>query len=98
MRSRWCGRPTAIKLDSMICSSALHRLTLLAVLHYAASFGADYKAGIATQTITPSEPIYMSGYANRNHPSDGTVHDLKAKALAIEDKSGGKIVIVTTDL
>src|SRR5262249_1971572 len=43
-------------------------------------------------------PIYLTGYANRTHPSDGVVHDIKAKALAIEDKSGGKVVIVTTDL
>ena len=64
-----------------------------AILH-----AADYRAGIATQVITPTEPIYLSGYANRTHASDGVVQDLKAKALAIEDKSRGRVVIVTTDL
>jgi len=59
---------------------------------------ADYKAGLATQVITPTQPIYLSGYANRMHASDGVVHDLKAKALAIEDKSHGRLVFVTTDL
>ena len=40
----------------------------------------------------------MSGYANRNRPSEGKIHDLWAKALAIEDSKGGRVVIVTTDL
>jgi hypothetical protein len=82
----------------MTSSSARRRLTLLAAFSCASLAAADYKAGIATAIITPTEPIYLTGYANRNHPSEGAVHDIKAKALAIEDKSGGKIVIVTTDL
>ncbi len=60
--------------------------------------GADYKAGIGRIIITPDRPIYMSGYANRNHPSEGVIHDLWAKALAIEDHKGTRVVIVTTDL
>jgi len=59
---------------------------------------ADYKAGVARVKITPEKPIYLSGYANRNRPSDGVVHDLWAKALAIEDTRGGRVVIVTTDI
>jgi len=82
----------------MTSSFACRKLTVLAVFHCAAIFAAEYKAGIATQTITPTEPIYLTGYANRTHPSEGVVHDIKAKALAIEDRSGGKVVIVTTDL
>lgn len=60
--------------------------------------GADYKVGAARLIITPDKPIYMSGYANRTHASEGAVHDLWAKALAIEDQKGGRVVIVTTDL
>jgi neutral ceramidase len=82
----------------MTSFSACRKLALLATFHCAVLCGADYKAGVATLAITPSEPIYLTGYANRTHPSDGMVHDLKAKALAIEDKSGGRVVIVTTDL
>src|SRR5581483_9345901 len=82
----------------MTSSFACRKLTVLAVFHCAAIFAAECKAGIATQTITPTEPIYLTGYANRTHPSEGVVHDIKAKALAIEDRSGGKVVIVTTDL
>src|SRR5258707_10901441 len=59
---------------------------------------ADYKAGIARINITPEKPIYLSGYGSRNHPSEGVLQDLWAKALAIEDAKGGRLVIVTTDL
>src|SRR5690349_4059243 len=69
-----------------------------AILTAAVLHAADYKAGIAIAVITPTRPIYLSGYANRTHASDGVVQDLKAKALAIEDKSHARVVIVTTDL
>src|SRR5258708_26357775 len=59
---------------------------------------ADYKAGIGRIIITPEKPIYMSGYAGRDHPSEGAIHDLWAKALVIEDHKGARVVIVTTDL
>src|SRR5579859_697195 len=70
-------------------------ILLLSVFSLAA---ADYKAGIGRIIITPEKPIYMSGYAGRDHPSEGAIHDLWAKALVIEDRKGGRVVIVTTDL
>lgn len=60
--------------------------------------GADWRAGVARMKITPQGPIWMSGYGNRNKPSEGVVHDLWAKALALEDRKGNRAVIVTTDL
>ncbi|HET6962482.1 MAG TPA: neutral/alkaline non-lysosomal ceramidase N-terminal domain-containing protein, partial [Terriglobia bacterium] len=57
-----------------------------------------WKAGLAKVVITPEQPIWMSGYASRNKPSEGKVHDLYAKALALEDPAGGRMVVVTTDL
>ncbi len=63
-----------------------------------ALLAADYKAGVARVAITPQKPIYQSGYANRNHPSQGVLHDLWAKALALEDSRGSRVVIVTTDI
>ena len=57
-----------------------------------------WKAGIARTVITPSEPVWMAGYASREHPSEGTLVDLWAKALAIEDAKGQKVVLITTDL
>lgn len=59
---------------------------------------ADYKAGLARLIITPEKAMYLSGYANRTHASEGKIHDLWAKALAIEDRKGGRVVIVSTDL
>jgi neutral ceramidase len=60
--------------------------------------GADFKAGVARLKITPEGPIWLSGYAARKHASEGVVHDLWAKALALESSKGGRVVIVTTDL
>jgi neutral ceramidase len=59
---------------------------------------APWKAGVATTVITPDGPIWMAGYAARDKPSEGKVHDLLAKALALEDAAGGRLVFVTTDL
>ena len=40
----------------------------------------------------------MSGYANRDHPSEGTRTELWAKALALDDGAGKRAVLVTLDL
>jgi hypothetical protein len=58
----------------------------------------EYRVGIAVQVITPRQPIYMSGYAARSHPSDGVLQDIKAKAMVIRDKGGAQAAIVTMDL
>lgn len=57
-----------------------------------------WKAGTAAVVITPEHPVWMAGYGNRIKPSEGTVHDLYVKALALEDPEGNKVVIVTADL
>ncbi len=59
---------------------------------------AGFKAGLARAAITPKAPIRMSGYAGRTGLSQGAVHDLWAKALALDDGKGGRAVIVTLDL
>jgi hypothetical protein len=59
---------------------------------------ADWKAGVARMVITPKQPMAMAGFAMRDHPSEGKLHDLWAKALALEDAAGKKVVLVTTDL
>ena len=58
----------------------------------------EWKAGAASVVITPEEPMWMAGYAGRDKPSEGKVHDLNAKALALEDARGTRLVIVTLDL
>lgn len=60
--------------------------------------GADFRAGVARVRITPEAPIWMAGFAARTHTSIGVMHELWAKALALEDSRGNRAVIVTTDL
>jgi hypothetical protein len=71
---------------------------VLFLLVAASLAAADFRAGIARVIITPKTPIWMSGYGSRNRPSEGVVHDLWAKALALEDRKGSRVVIVSTDL
>jgi hypothetical protein len=58
----------------------------------------DWKIGLAQVKITPERPVFMAGYASRNHPFEKVTTDLYAKALAIEDRNGRVAVLVTTDL
>jgi neutral ceramidase len=58
----------------------------------------QWKIGVATCDITPDGPIWMAGYASRSAPSSGVDQPLFAKALAVEDDAGGRVVIVTLDL
>lgn len=58
----------------------------------------DWQAGVAKVVITPDQPMWLSGYGGRDRPSEGTLHDIWAKALAIEDASGHQAVLITTDL
>lgn len=59
---------------------------------------AEWKVGLATQSITPERPMWMSGYGSRDQPADGKLTDLWAKAMAIEDAEGTRSVLVTLDL
>src|SRR5690242_4778428 len=59
---------------------------------------AAWQVGTAKVAITPKRPMWMSGYAARTKPSDGAVHDLWAKALAIKDPSGRAVLLVSLDL
>ncbi|MCU4743290.1 neutral/alkaline non-lysosomal ceramidase N-terminal domain-containing protein [Natronoglomus mannanivorans] len=62
------------------------------------SDGDEWRAGTATRAITPDEPMWMAGFAKRDEPADGVVHDLEAKALALEDETGRLAAIVTVDV
>jgi hypothetical protein len=60
--------------------------------------GSGWKAGTGREAITPKEPIWMAGYGARDRPSEGTVHDLWAKALVLQDPAGSKVLIVSLDV
>lgn len=65
----------------------------------ASSQAADWKAGTARACITPETPMPMAGYASRGaKPAEGTLNDLWAKALVLEDAQGRRAALVTLDL
>jgi hypothetical protein len=57
-----------------------------------------WRAGVARAIITPREPMWLAGYASRDHESEGTLVDLWVKVLAIQDARGKKAVLITSDL
>ena len=58
----------------------------------------NWKAGLARRVITPTEPMLMAGYAGRDKPFESVLHDLWAKAIALEDENGTRMVLVCVDL
>src|SRR5262245_48589715 len=87
MNSRWTA--------SWIFAAALS----LAFLTEPVAFAADgWKAGFAKAVITPEQPLWLAGYGGRDHPAEGKLHDVWIKALALEDASGKRVVLLTSDL
>jgi hypothetical protein len=78
--------------------AALLLANIVAAADDSPSPASPWKAGVASVVITPQRPLQMAGYAGRKEPSEGTEQDLFAKALAIEDAEGSRLVIVTMDL
>ncbi len=71
---------------------------LLVVPAMAVAQQPDWKVGLASVDITPSEPIPMSGYASRRAPFEAVAQRLFAKAMAIEDREGGRALLITADI
>lgn len=79
--------------------SRLHFIALTLVLLAPCPALADgWLAGAARQKITPEQPMWMAGYASRDHAATGLINDLWAKALVLEDAAGTRVVIITLDL
>jgi neutral/alkaline ceramidase-like enzyme len=80
----------------------LAALALASLLPYATVLpepsDASWQVGVARINITPEQLMWMSGYASRTKPAEGKVHDLWAKALAIQDAKGQRVVLITMDL
>jgi neutral ceramidase len=104
--------PDGVILVSVIMSLLSHELrntmnarTLAAALMLAlganwisASAAETWKAGAAKVNITPDQPMWMAGYAARTKPAEEKTTELWAKALAIEDSAGKRVVLITLDL
>ena len=78
---------------------AIVRMAAMARMVYTTSHAqGGWQAGTARTAITPRQPMWMSGYAARTKPSEGAVHDLWAKALAIKDPAGRTVLLISLDL
>jgi len=73
-------------------------LAALLLLTQARQVEAGWKAGAAKVRITPNGSMWMAGYSARKKPSEGVALELHAKAMAVEDEKGTRLVFVTTDL
>ncbi|MGN6134225.1 MAG: neutral/alkaline non-lysosomal ceramidase N-terminal domain-containing protein [Aureliella sp.] len=76
-------------------------VTLWVVSGTASSAGTaegTWRAGVATVDVTPSESMWMAGFASRKAPSAGVTSRLFVKVLALEDANKHRAVMVTSDL
>src|SRR5580765_8359776 len=64
----------------------------------AAPAGPAWRAAAASVAVTPEQSAWMAGFGSRNRPSEGKAQDLFAKALALDDGGGHRLVVVTLDL
>src|SRR5262245_36143266 len=87
-----------MKKPSFLLLAATALLTVAAFSSTLSAGEAGWQAGTSKVAITPKQPMWMSGYAARTKPSEGSVHDLWAKALAIRDPDGRTVLLVSLDL
>ena len=58
----------------------------------------SWKAGASSVAITPEEAMWLAGWSVRRQPACSAAMKLSAKALAIQDPQGDRLVIVSADL
>src|SRR5262245_37973202 len=72
-------------------------LALATCFATAAQEGSGYRAGTAKVKITAEEPGYLLAY-DRHQKAAGVESELRARALALEDAEGHRVVLVTADI
>lgn len=55
-----------------------------------------WRVGLSRAVITPNTSVWLAGYGTKR-PPDGKLHDLWMKAMALEDRFGNRVVLVTSD-
>ena len=81
----------------------MRHISILLVLLFAAVFaqpvtGADYQFGFSRVDITPTVPVRLSGYGNRNQPFEGIDKQLYVRAMAIQPMETKQLhVLVSVD-
>jgi neutral ceramidase len=84
-------------MNPVMCRTAALLITALATsLCHAQE--AEWKVGVARVKVTPTQPVFMAGYAARNKPYEAIHDELFAKVLVLQDKEGGRGVLVTSDV
>jgi len=95
-------KPAMLNVKRLLCLIAVAGLMCLKATNLPCARADEqrgkWKAGVASVVITPEQSMWMSGYAARTKPSEGKVHDLHAKALALQDAQGTRLVIVAVEL
>src|SRR5437762_1485277 len=80
----------------LFCPLGLVTFCIGSLIGPAAGQETTWKAGVAKAMITPQKSVWLAGYGSKR-PPDGKLHDLWMKALALEDPSGKRVVLVTSD-
>jgi putative membrane-bound dehydrogenase-like protein len=73
-------------------------LLLLLAADPAPAADLPYRVGIAKADITPDHPIRLNGFGGRRTESEGVYQKVWAKALAIEDASRAKALLIAVDV
>src|SRR5687767_11938660 len=73
-------------------------IALLALHPVPLTAAEEWKAGVAKVRITPTNAIWLTGFAARTNVSQGKLHELYVKVLALEDANGKKAILITSDL
>ena len=53
--------------------------------------------GFSKLDVTPTEPVRLSGYANRSKPFDGVVQKLWARTMVLRAADGKTFALVSVD-
>jgi hypothetical protein len=86
-----------------VCGTArfvIAHLFLATFLTTAQSAEHQWQVGLATTCITPEEPVWLYGYADKNRfqPYESVLDDIYASAMAIRSEGDEPSLLITADL
>jgi neutral ceramidase len=58
----------------------------------------QFAVGVGKSNITPTEPMWMAGYASRTSPWQEVLQDIWAKAMVVKDQQGNQLLLISLDL
>jgi hypothetical protein len=78
----------------------LRTLSVLSMVFFSGGLPciASWQAGVAKIDITPTESVPLAGYGGATRMSQGVVHPIYLKGLAVRDDHDDVSVLVTADL